>query len=123
MAYYTSPAGGNRSVRSVEIEGKGWDLEATAQDGGVLNVEVKGLSGSQIVVELTPNEYAKMRSDRERYVIYILSSALEKARMAHIFRFDAEQSTRTNLIWEADDGRTLAIEERVAARLSADAPS
>lgn len=123
IAHYSSPAGGNRSVTSVELDGKGWDLEAAAADGDVLNIEVKGLSGSQIVVELTPNEYEKMRAERERYVIYILSSALEASKRAHIFRFDAEQSFRRNLVWEADDGRILAIEERVAARLSAVAPT
>lgn len=122
IAHYTSAAGGNRSVISVELDGKGWDLEATAADGSVLNVEVKGLSGSQVVVELTPNEYAKMQSERGRYVIYILSNALENARRAHVFRFDAEQSSKKTLIWEADDGRILAIEEKIAARLSAIEP-
>lgn len=122
IAHYTSPEGGNRTVKSVEVEGKGWDLEATSADGDVLYIEVKGLSGSEVVVELTPNEYARMKSDRTQYVVYILSSALEKSRAAHVFRFDAEQSSRSNLVWEADDGRILVIEERVAARLSAVRP-
>lgn len=120
--HYSSTAGGSRSVKSVEIEGKGWDLEATALDGDVLNIEVKGLSGSQVVVELTPKEYKKMKSERERYVVYILSNALEKAKTAHIFRFDAEQSVRNKLIWESEDGRVLKIEELIAARLSAVGP-
>lgn len=118
VAHYTSKNGGGRSVRSVELESKGWDLEATSSDGSVLYIEVKGLSGSEVVVELTPNEYAKMQSERARYVVYILSNALEKSQQAHVFRYDAEQSSRKNLVWETDDGRNLMIEERVAARLS-----
>jgi hypothetical protein len=115
--HYTSPLGGNRSVKSVELDGKGWDLEATAADGDVINIEVKGLSGPQIVVELTPNEYAMMKVQRERYVIYILSSALDANKKAHIFRFDSSQSSRSNLVWEADDGRVLDIKELLAATI------
>lgn len=53
--HYASKAGGSRTVASVETLGCGWDLEATAFDGSVLKVEVKGLSGKDVVVELTLN--------------------------------------------------------------------
>lgn len=74
IAHFESEAGGSHRVASVEKDGVGWDLEAFADDGSVLKIEVKGLSGKDLVVELTPNEYAKMRSPGHRmdYIIYVL---------------------------------------------------
>jgi hypothetical protein len=47
-------------VDDVSDQNKGWDLEAT-KGGATLYLEVKGLSGSQILVELTPNEFGRMQ--------------------------------------------------------------
>lgn len=120
IAHYTSEAGGLRSVRSVEKDGEGWDLEATGADGEVLKIEVKGLSGKDLVVELTPNEFEKMQSaeHRKNYVIYVLLEALERTAKAQIFRHDAIRSKGADLIWLNDDGQRLKIEKRIAARLS-----
>lgn len=120
IAHYTSEAGGLRSVKSVEKDGVGWDLEATGADGEVLKIEVKGLSGSDLVVELTPNEFAQMQSAEHRkdYIIYVLLEALQRTAKAQIFRYDAIRSKGADLIWLNDDGEILRIERRIAARLS-----
>jgi len=120
--YYSSRAGGSRTVESVETLGCGWDLEATAFDGSVLKVEVKGLSGKDVVVELTPNEYARMISAEHRsdYVVYIVTEALEKSARAHVFRHDALLSKGKDLVWSTDDFRKLKIQPLTAARLSSE---
>lgn len=52
---------GNYDIKDVSLEKKGWDLEATS--GKItLYLEVKGLSGNQVNVEVTPNEYEKMKN-------------------------------------------------------------
>ena len=43
------------AVATVEEDNVGWDLEACTEGGSYLRVEVKGLSGKDITVELTPN--------------------------------------------------------------------
>ncbi|MET7244986.1 DUF3883 domain-containing protein [Methylobacterium sp. EM32] len=120
-AYYQSRAGGSQVVDSVEKDGVGWDLNVTAPTGAVLKVEVKGLSGRDPVVELTRNEFAKMRSPEHRaqYIIYVVTEALTSEARSHVFRHNAEVSKGGDLVWATDDGRQLEIEQIVAARLSA----
>ncbi|MBI5128588.1 MAG: DUF3883 domain-containing protein [Rhodopseudomonas palustris] len=118
--FYRSEEGGGRNVRSVEKDGVGWDLTVTDVNGHCLLVEVKGLSGRQVAVELTPNEYQKMRSTehRESYVIYVVSEAGTSGEKSHVFYYDRESSCGGDLVWRASDGRKLKIDERLAARLS-----
>lgn len=118
--HYSSAKGGRRSVVSVEMLGRGWDLEATAFDNSVLKIEVKGLSGSSILAELTPNEYAMMTSPdhRQDYIVYIVTNALEKSARSHVFRYDAERSSSKELLWVTDDDRRLSVEPRTGARLT-----
>lgn len=120
IAYYESKKGGSHRVETVEKDGVGWDLEAFAEEGVHLKVEVKGLSGKELVVELTPNEYAKMRSSEHRtdYIIYVLSEALSSKPMAYIFRHDAILSKGNDLVWVTEDGQRLRIQPIIAARLS-----
>ena len=120
--HYTSKAGGSRTVESVEALARGWDLEATAFDGSVLKVEVKGLSGRDVLVEVTPNEYAHMISAEHRsdYIIYIVTEALEKSARAHVFRYDALLSKGKDHVWITDDFRKLTIQPLIAARLSSE---
>lgn len=120
-AYYESKEGGGRIVSSVERDATGWDLVAKAPNGDVLKVEVKGLSGRDVVVELTPNEFEKMRSPEHRaqYVVYIVTEAGTRQQRAHIFRYDPRASSGRNPGFVADDGRVIAIKRLVAARLSA----
>ncbi|WP_332122606.1 protein NO VEIN domain-containing protein [Azorhizobium caulinodans] len=119
--YYESRSGGSQKVSSVEKDNVGWDLNVVAPTGAVLKVEVKGLSGRDVVVELTPNEYEKMKDPAHRadYVIYIVTEAGTSGARSHIFRYNAEISKAKELIWVACDGRQLKIQDRVAARLSA----
>ncbi|RDD64187.1 DUF3883 domain-containing protein [Thalassococcus profundi] len=120
ITYYESDVGGSHRVESVEKDGVGWDLEAFAEDGANLKIEVKGLSGKDLVVELTPNEYAKMLSPEHRadYIIYVLPEALSSEPVAYIFRYDAILSKGKDLVWVSDEGQRLRIEPIIAARLS-----
>jgi hypothetical protein len=119
-AYYRSRAGGHRTVVSVERDGAGWDLEATAPNGDLLKVEVKGLSGRDVIVELTPNEYKKMwmKEHCAQYVVYIVTQAGTAHERSHVFRYEPK-ALRGTPGFVADDGRVIAIQELVAARLSA----
>jgi hypothetical protein len=116
--YYKSIEGGERTVESVERDAVGWDLNAIGP-ADTLKVEVKGLTGTEPVVELTPNEYEAMRSPEHRnhYVIFIVTEASTPSERAHIFRYDAEASTKKRAVWVSHSGRELQIEERTGARL------
>ena len=88
----------------------GWDIEAEDVEG-TLRVEVKGLSGQGVNVELTPNEYRKLQEHRERYVIFVVTGALTQRPLAHIFRFHAESES-----WRSAVGQLLQFQELIAVR-------
>ena len=117
--YYTSRAGGSYSVNSVEKDNIGWDLIVTGGDV-TLKIEVKGLSGNELNIELTPNEYKQMISSEHRsmYVIYVVTEALKTTARSHAFYYNAEASYRGKHVWMTEDGRVLNIEERIGARLT-----
>lgn len=119
IRYYESDEGGNQTVSSVEKDNVGWDLTVTREDV-TLKVEVKGLSGQELRVELTPNEYEQMCSEKHRamYVIYIVTEALSPTATAHIFYYNTEASHGNSYIWNSVDGRVLKIQEKIAARLT-----
>lgn len=95
----------------VSHENKGWDIEGREAGKRVL-VEVKGLSGPAISVELTPNEYKAMKREKKRYRLFVVTNALA-APKAHTFKYD---TTRER--WAC--GKTvLSLEERTGARASA----
>jgi len=97
-------------VKSVERDNVGWDLEATL-DNRALKLEVKGLSGSDLAVELTPNEFAKMKENRSTYRLCTVTDALTEPNLS-IFQFNCESG-----VWESDDGqKQLEIDEIVSAR-------
>ena len=100
------------TVSSVEKDNVGWDLVANIGKKKLL-LEVKGLSQSQIVVELPPNEYENMKRHKDIYRIAILTDALEPNANLHIFSFSPE-----NQLWENEKGKALNIEERVSARMN-----
>jgi hypothetical protein len=62
------------SVRSVESDNVGWDLEA-ARGRELLLLEVKGLAGDNISVQLTPNEYEQMIRHRSEYRVCVVTGA------------------------------------------------
>ena len=116
IAYYRSEYGKLCSIESVEAAAKGWDLEVHIEPQPLL-VEVKGLLNSELICELTPNEYEKMMqpANRNRYVVYVVNNALAvdpAIPIASIFRHVAGEQ------WCTADGRKLLITEKTAAVLS-----
>lgn len=98
-------------VTSVERDNVGWDLEATL-DKRKLKLEVKGLSGADIAVELTPNEYAKMNENRNAFLLCTVTNALADPQLV-IFQFNSESGR-----WESDNELPLMINEVISARCS-----
>ncbi|MFL6843587.1 MAG: protein NO VEIN domain-containing protein [Allosphingosinicella sp.] len=115
-AYYRLPENGACDVCSVEAEAKGWDLEVAGADVSLL-VEVKGLLKSEIICELTSNEYAKMMSgkNRKRYVVYVVNNALAEPPAVPTASIFGHVGGR---LWRTEDGRELIIREMVAAILT-----
>lgn len=108
LTYYTQL--GYR-VDSVERDNKGWDLDAVHANPNLsLKLEVKGLSGHETCVELTPNEYARMGENQDVYRLCIVTDALGKPRLA-IFAYSPESSS-----WQDQNGRVLHIEVVQSAR-------
>jgi hypothetical protein len=97
------------TVRSVEKDNVGWDLDVT-HGKTELKVEVKGLSGMNASVELTPNEFVAMRHHKESYRLCIVTDALGNPRL-RIFEFAPESSQ-----WETSEGEVLKIAESISAR-------
>ena len=98
-------------VTSVEKDNLGWDLNAILGKRE-LKLEVKGLSGSQVAVELTPNEYEKMKKHKASYKLCIVSQALSDP-ILDIFSYSSESND-----WRNSDGHILNIVEIVSARCS-----
>lgn len=100
-------------IHDRQSESVGWDLEARKGDEHLL-LEVKGLSGASVNVELTPNEYSNMQSHRANYAVYIVVDAIGPSRSLSVFRFD-----RQIVEWVDDIERRLAMTELIGARLTA----
>lgn len=100
------------TVDSRERDNLGWDLEAT-RESKCLKLEVKGLSGSDLLVELTPNEYQKMQQHKSSYRICVVTEALSAKSLLKVFAFSPERNA-----WEDDEGNSLKIDEIVSARIS-----
>jgi hypothetical protein len=98
-------------VDSVESDNVGWDLNAV-HGQRQLKLEVKGLSGSQLRIELTSNEYDKMKAHRESYRVCVVTDALSSPKLS-VFAFSQEMQQ-----WEDQRGRILQIDEIMAARCS-----
>jgi hypothetical protein len=115
--HFSSRAG--YSVRTVEQDRVGWDLEATSASR-TLKIEVKGLLGNQLCVELTPNEYEKMQSKahRDDYVVYVVTSAVSSPK-CHVFYHAPDLCHGRDLVWVTESRKTrLVIEQRTGARLT-----
>jgi len=102
-------------ARDVSKECKGWDIEAL-DARGVIFVEVKGLSGPNVNIELTPNEFEKMYEHKERYVLFIVTSALTHSRRGRAFRWLADGSDQGR--WSTTAGEILMIAQLTGARCS-----
>ena len=99
------------TLTSVEKDNVGWDLEAIA--GRVhLKLEVKGLSGLDLAIELTPNEYRNLnaKAHRASYRICVVTEALSKPCL-RIFAYIVEKDQ-----WISQEGEVLTFAEFVSAR-------
>lgn len=99
------------TLKSVEEENLGWDLEAN-QGRQSLRVEVKGVSGTDIYFELTPNEYAKLKEHAAQYRVCVVCEALTSPRI-----FELKPDT-TGSGWHlaSEQGDILVtLMERIAA--------
>ena len=64
-------------VTSFEKDNLGWDLEAAHPNRNLtLKLEVKGLSGTEPCIDVTPNEYACMSRHRDEYRLCIVTETL-----------------------------------------------
>lgn len=100
--------------RSVDVSRKklGWDIEAPSVLGTML-IEVKGLSGTRLVIELTPREYEQMAKHRERYILFVVTSALTKSASVRVFRFRRGEKGKQDS-W-SDGDTPLVVAERTGA--------
>lgn len=96
-------------VTSVEKENLGWDLEAVYKKIK-LRIEVKGLSGNNISVEITPNEYSKMNQYFDSYRLCIVTDCLNDPTI-NIFSFSHEKKS-----WANEEGEELVIDQIISAR-------
>ena len=97
------------TVKSVEAENKGWDLEIRKGRKILHRVEVKGNKGGNILVELTPNEYEK--SGDARFRLAVVRNALQSAPVCAIYGRDGEG-------WLRADGEDGGNDESAPGRLS-----
>lgn len=97
-------------VTSHETENLGWDLEA-AYKKTFLKLEVKGLSGDRISVEITPNEYNKMQEYKDSYRLCVVTECLTNPEV-HIFMYSNEKNCWMN----EEDGEELVISQIISAR-------
>jgi len=98
-------------VEYVHKQNKGWDMEARKNKLLYL-LEVKGLSGIDINIELTPNEYLNSKRNKSNYKICIITNALSKKRQLSIFSFKKYK-------WESIEEVILESKERTSLVLSA----
>lgn len=110
MAHYENDNG--YIVKSVENDKVGWDLEAS-KGKHLLRIEVKGLSRSEINVELTMKEYTKMNEyKKEGYRLAVVTNCLKEPDL-FIFEYSNEKDC-----WIDRDKNILEIQELISARCS-----
>lgn len=101
------------NAQDVSARNLGWDMTVPGGDTGQETyVEVKGLSGTNVRFELTPNEYGALRQYGPRYILFVLTSALEPDARIHVF---TPEGTPGVLVWQTADGRRLNFTERTGA--------
>lgn len=98
-------------VDSVERDNVGWDLIATNLRHE-LKLEVKGLSGSQYIAELTPNEFTNLNNHKPTYRVCIVIEALSKKPKFKIFAYSNDINE-----WVNEEGIILNISTIKSARV------
>jgi hypothetical protein len=97
------------TITYVQDQNLGWDLNAVLGKQKLL-LEVKGLSGEFVSVELTHNEYANSMKNKKHYRICIVSNVLDKEkRLLDIFY-------RENKNWVNNQNIVLNVKELTSAR-------
>ncbi|MBD5626126.1 MAG: DUF3883 domain-containing protein, partial [Desulfovibrio sp.] len=99
------------NVVSVEKDNMGWDLEASSQGGTGYLIEVKGLAGVDVSVQLTPNEYRALKKEHRKYILAICTDSLNEPKI-HIFSIIKEGE---DIYASDDDGNLLDFIESIAA--------
>ena len=99
------------AVSNVEDEKRGSDLVVAKPGSPPLQLEVKGLSGEEIGVELTPNEYRQMKTHRT-YRLCIVTRADKLAEQ----RVDSFHFLKREARLQDQDGQILRLVEVVGAR-------
>jgi hypothetical protein len=99
----------NYRITPVHKDNLGWDLEAR-KAGAILRLEVKGLSGRDLCVEMTPNEYAMMRKHKHTYRICVVTGCLSHSRALSVFAFAEGR-------WTDENDRPLHLKKIESARL------
>lgn len=90
----------------------GWDVEAWRGRRKIL-IEVKGVSGSAPLFELTPNEYEQMGNRERSYILYVVTGCLTSKERAHTFELADDGQ------WRSDTGLALEMKPLLGARCSA----
>jgi hypothetical protein len=101
----------NYKISSVEKDNIGWDLEAMIKNNK-LRIEVKGLSGDDISVELTPNEFQSYKKNKRSYRICVVTNALSRNSKLNVFAY-SDISKKL----EDADGKTAFIEIIKSAKI------
>jgi len=100
-------------IKSVEMEKIGWDLEATRGKSKLL-LEVKGLSGREINIELTHNEYSQLQVYKSNFRLCIVTNVLEKP-SRYIFSYSESER-----IWnDVQQDKKLNFYDITSARVTA----
>ncbi|HXL56932.1 MAG TPA: DUF3883 domain-containing protein, partial [Chitinophagaceae bacterium] len=97
------------SITSVERDNVGWDLTAIHNDIE-LKLEVKGLSGNIVNLELTANEFAQLKKHKNGYRLCVVTETLVKPRL-RIFSYCADVDA-----WLDNYDSPLTFEKIVSAR-------
>lgn len=102
------------NAQDVSNQNLGWDI--TVPGGNTTQetyVEVKGLSGPKVRFELTPNEYSALKQHGQRYILFVLTSALDPdANRIHVF---THEGTSDIMVWQTADGQRLNFTEKTGA--------
>ena len=111
------------TVESVESQNLGWDLQAEKGDKFIC-IEVKGLSASEPMVEVTPNEYDKIQDVENKrfknggYRLAIVTNALTDDPALWIFSYLKDRK-----MWiDPKTGDLLEILQKIAARITVSSP-
>lgn len=99
------------NLKDISDKNYGWDLQATLGNE-ILKIEVKGLSGKDLIVELTANEYLHFIKKKKNYRLAVLTNALEKNKKLHIFQFIKEINE-----WSDLENNRLSIKPMEFARI------